>query len=152
MPKRFSFDLFRLNIEDSSDLFIDTNPKRLRGDTDIRQLLEASCDAVHDQIQKTRSAVFKWSIRSFVDLTEIAEQRDLVHIVLARSNLEKDGMSVTDEGLTNSTSVSYPPLASTNKRGQSKLVSDSYGRPCERPASVAILGYQVSFYVSRRHF
>lgn len=113
MPKRFSFDLFRLNIEDSSDLFIDTNPKRLRGDADIRQLLEVSCDANHDQIQKTRSAVFKWSVRSFVDLSEIAEQRDLVHIVLARSILEKDGMSVTDDGLTNSTSISYPPLAST---------------------------------------
>lgn len=113
MSKRFSFDLFRLNIEDSSDLFIDKNPKRLRGDADIRKLLEVSCDAENDQIQNTRSAVFKWSVRSFVDLTELTGERELIHIVLARSVLEKDGMSVTDEGLTNSTSISYPPLAST---------------------------------------
>lgn len=113
MSKRFSFDLFRLNIEDSSDLFIDKDPKRLRGDADIRKLLEVSCDAENDQIQNTRSAVFKWSVRSFVDLTELTGERELIHIVLARSVLEKDGMSVTDEGLTNSTSISYPPLAST---------------------------------------
>lgn len=112
MSKRFSFDLFRLNIEDSSDLFIDINLKRLRGDEDIRRLLDIACDPMHDQLQKTKSAVFKWSVRSFIDLSEIAEGRELMHIVLARSILEKDGMSVTDEGLTSSTSISYPPLAS----------------------------------------
>jgi hypothetical protein len=113
LPKRFSFDLYRLNIEDSSDLFIEKNPKRLRSDFDIKKLLELSCDSQHDQTQKTRSAVFKWSIRSYKDLSEATENRDLIHIVLARSILEKDGMSVTDDGLTTSTSISYPPLAST---------------------------------------
>lgn len=113
MPKRFSFDLFRLNIEDSSDLFTGENPKRLRNDTDIRKLLEFSCDPSHDQTQRTKTAIFKWSARTFVNIGEITEQRDLIHIVLARSILEKDGMSVTDDGFTNSTSVSYPPLAST---------------------------------------
>lgn len=113
MSKRFVFDLFRLNIEDSSDLFAERNPNRLRGDANIKKLLEASCSPDHDQKQETRSAVFKWSARSFIDIGEITEDRNLIYIVLARSVLEKDGMSVTDEGLTTSTSISYPPLAST---------------------------------------
>lgn len=113
MSKRFSFDLFRLNIEDLNDLFMEEAPARLRGDKQIHTLLQAACDAQHDQTQNTRNAIFKWSVRSYIDLTEQAEQRNIVHVVLARSVLEKNGRSVTDNGLTSSTSVSYPPLAST---------------------------------------
>lgn len=52
-------------------------------------------------------------MRAYNDLSEISNGRELIHFILARSVLEKDGMSVTDEGLTNSTSISSPPLAST---------------------------------------
>ena len=113
MSKRFSFDLYRLNIEDISDLFLSPTPKRIRGDEDLRTLFESACDPKHDQIQETRSAKFKWSIRSYFDLSEISDGRELLHFILARSVLEKDGVSVTDVGLMTSTSVSFPPLAST---------------------------------------
>lgn len=84
----------------------------MRGDEDIKKVLSAACDPQHDQIQETRTAVFKWSTRSYLDLTIHTEPRLLYHVVLARSALEKDGLIVTNDGLSSSTSVSYPPLAS----------------------------------------
>lgn len=112
MSKRFTFNLFRLNIEDISDLFVTEEVPRLRGDEHIKRVLITACDPQYDQIQKTRTAIFKWSTRSYLDLSTYTEQRSLYHVVLARSVLEKDGLIVTNEGLSSSTSVSYPPLAS----------------------------------------
>lgn len=113
MSKGFTFNLHRLNIVDSSDLFISTPPKRLRGDNSIKKILEIASDPQFDQIQKVKSATFKWSLRAYIDLSEIAPHREIIHVLLARSVLEKDGLSVTDEGIKSSTSVSFPPLANT---------------------------------------
>lgn len=113
MSRQFSFDLFRLNIEDLDDLFSNGDIPRLRGDDEIKFLLKLACEANHDVLQKTRSAVFKWSLRSYQELTGAVEGRQIIHVVLARSVLEKDGLFVTDSGLSAGTSASHPPLAST---------------------------------------
>jgi len=113
VSKRFMFDLYRLNIEDVEDLFIEGEPRRIRFDKDLRSLFQNACEASHDQIQDTKTAKFKWSLRAYADLTDLADGRELIHFILARSLLEKDGVSVTDLGLTSSTSISSPPLAST---------------------------------------
>ncbi len=112
MPRRFSFDLFRLNVEDSADLFLASDVPRLRKDEDITKLLQIATDADQDQIQKTRSAVFKWSLREFRDLKD-SSGRQLLHVILARSVLERDGAIVTDDGMSIGTSSLHPPLAST---------------------------------------
>lgn len=113
MSRRFSFDLFRLNIEDTEDLFADAEVRRLRGDDEIKNLLRIATDREQDQLQKTRSAVYKWSLREYNDLSEAHAERPLVHVTLARSVLERDGAIVTDEGMVTGTSLLNPPLAST---------------------------------------
>lgn len=113
MSRRFSFDLYRLNIEDSEDLFAQTHLKRLRRDEDIAEVLEKAIEPEQDQLQRTRTAVFKWGIREFRNLTKESPTRPLLHVVLARSVLERDGDIVTDQGMTTGTSLLNPPLAST---------------------------------------
>lgn len=112
MSRRFSFDLFRLNIEDSADLFLLPSSQRLRTDEDLRQLLQVAAESEQDQIQKTRSAVFKWSLREYRELKD-SNNRALLHVILARSVVERDGLIVTDEGMSVGTSSLNPPLAST---------------------------------------
>lgn len=112
MARRFQFELFRLNIEDTTDLFIDIAPKRLRADGPISAVLENATDPVHDQIQKTRTAVFKWSVREYQDLSNVLPSRNLIHLILARSVIERDGAIVTDQGMATGTSSLHPPLAS----------------------------------------
>lgn len=112
MSRRFSFDLFRLNIEDSADLFLLPRSQRLRTDEDLRQLLQVAAESGQDQIQKTRSAVFKWSLREYRELKD-SNGRALLHVILARSVVERDGLIVTDEGMSVGTSSLNPPLAST---------------------------------------
>ncbi|WP_200232200.1 hypothetical protein [Rubrivivax gelatinosus] len=113
MTRRFSFDLYRLNIEDANDLFSQSQLKRLRRDEDIAAVLEKATEPEQDQIQRTRSAVFEWGVREFRDLVKAHPERPLLHVVLARSVLERDGDIVTDQGMTTGTSSLNPPLAST---------------------------------------
>lgn len=113
MTRRFSFDLYRLNIEDAEDLFTQSKLRRLRRDEDIAAVLEKATESEQDQIQKTRTAVFEWGVREFRNLAEHLPERPLLHIVLARSVLERDGDIVTDQGMTTGTSSLNPPLAST---------------------------------------
>jgi hypothetical protein len=113
VTRRFSFDLYRLNIEDADDLFTQSQLRRLRRDEDIAAVLEKATESDQDQIQKTRSAVFEWGVREYRNLTEQSPDRPLLHVVLARSVLERDGDIVTDQGMTTGTSSLNPPLAST---------------------------------------
>lgn len=113
MSRRFSFDLFRLNIEDTEDLFAHPNVRRLRGDDEIKALLKLSTEHDQDQLQKTRLSVFKWSLREYKDLSEVHGSRQLIHTILARSVLEREGSIVTDAGMSTGTSSLNPPLAST---------------------------------------
>lgn len=112
MSRKFSFDLFRLNIVDADDMFSVNINQRVRGNADLIKIFQTSTSNEMDQIQKTRSAIYKWSLRDYLNLTEMADGRELIHLVLARSLLEKDGLIVTDEGISSGTSSSFPPLAS----------------------------------------
>ena len=112
MSRSFSFDLFRLNIEDTADLFSDRNMPRLRSDEEIQKLLQIATEFEQDQIQKTRSAVYKWSLREY-NVIKNNVDRPLLHVILARSVLERDGAIVTDNGMSTGTSQLNPPLAST---------------------------------------
>jgi hypothetical protein len=113
VTRRFSFDLYRLNIEDADDLFAGSELKRLRNDGDIAAVLEKATEPEQDQIQKTKNAVFKWGMREFRNLQDVMPSRPLLHVVLARSVLERDGDIVTDQGMTTGTSSLNPPLANT---------------------------------------
>jgi hypothetical protein len=113
VSRRFSFDLYRLNIEDSDDLFTQSHLKRLRRDQDIAAVLEKATEPEQDQLQKTRTAEFKWGVREFRNMENESPTRPLLHLVLARSVLARDGEIVTDQGMTTGTSSLNPPLAST---------------------------------------
>lgn len=113
MGRKFNFDLFRLNIVDIEDLFIPGADHRLRGDEAIDKVIEISCQSDFDKEQKTRNARYKWSLRDYNNYLETLEDRCFISVVLARSVLEKDGLIVTDEGISSGSSASHPPLAST---------------------------------------
>ena len=112
MPRRFSFDLFRLNIEDTDDLFTHAELRRIRTNEDIIAVLRSATDPEQDQIQETRTAVFKWSVREYHDYSKLSP-RPVLHVILARSVLEKEGVIITDQGMATGTSSLNPPLAST---------------------------------------
>ena len=113
MGRKFNFDLYRLNIVDITDLFLKESASRIRGDDKIIEVLEKSSNHDFDQEQETRGAVYKWSIRDFYEYPKEYGPRRIVSVVLARSVLEKDGLIVTDEGISEGSSSSSPPLAST---------------------------------------
>lgn len=111
MSRGFVFDLYRLNIVDVEDLLVEKSLPTLRTDDDLVKVLVHATNSDLDQPQETRTAVFKWSVRDYVDLSEEVEGRNLHHVVLARSVVEKDGLIVTGDGLHQGTSSFDPPLA-----------------------------------------
>lgn len=113
MSNKFNFDLFRLNIVDSFDLFMPDQSSLIRSDEDIVKLLEVACSSEFDKEQKTSTAKFKWCLRYFSDYEALIPERRILSAVLARSVLEKDGLIVTDDGISEGSSASNPPLAST---------------------------------------
>ncbi|MEH6446606.1 MAG: hypothetical protein V7784_22135 [Oceanospirillaceae bacterium] len=113
MKKKFDFGLLRLNIVDAEDLFLSDTSQLLRGDKDITATIEEACTAGFDKVQETRGAKYKWSLRYFNQYSGFLPERELLSVVLARSVLEKDGLIVTDDGISSGSSSSYPPLAST---------------------------------------
>ena len=113
MRRKFTFDLFRLNIVDIDDLFYSDISLRLRGDFQLLEVIEQSCLSNADLEQTTKNAKFKWSLRHYNNYQDYFENRKFVSVVLARSILEKDGLIVTEEGISSGSSSSYPPLAST---------------------------------------
>ena len=113
MARKFNFDLFRLNIVDLVDLFMPDPAFLIRNDEDIVQLLEFACAPEFDKEQETSTAKFKWSLRYFGDYKDVIPDRRILSVILARSILEKDGLIVTDDGISQGSSSSNPPLAST---------------------------------------
>lgn len=113
MKRKFNFDLFRLNIVDIEDLFLEESAQLLRGDPDITRAIEGACSSDFDNEQETRNAKYKWSLRYFNDYSSTYQSRRMISVVLARSVLEKDGLIVTEDGISTGSSASYPPLAST---------------------------------------
>jgi hypothetical protein len=111
--RKFSFDLFRLNIVDVDDLFLPGLDHRLRGSDSLNEVFRKSCDSDFDKEQDTSSAKYKWSLRYYNNYSGSFEERWFLSVVLARSVLEKDGLIVTDDGISSGSSASYPPLAST---------------------------------------
>lgn len=112
LARRFNFDLYRLNIADFEDLFLeDADQSRIRSDDEIKRVLEASCDPERDQTQETRTAEFLWSVREF-HCYPLIQGRTLCSLILARSTISKDGLIVTEEGLSAGKSAATPPLAS----------------------------------------
>lgn len=113
MKRKFNFDLFRLNIVDLEDLFLEDSSPLLRGDIDITKAVEGACSSEFDNEQETRNAKYKWGLRHFNDYPDYFPNRKILSVVLARSVLEKDGLIVTEDGISIGSSASYPPLAST---------------------------------------
>ena len=113
MGKTFSFDLYRLNIVDIQDLFVPSDAHRLRTDDEIIDVFRLSSSPKFDLEQETKTAIYKWSIRDFCGYPPINGLRQIVSLVLARSVLEKEGLIVTDSGITQGSSAATPPLAHT---------------------------------------
>lgn len=113
MGRKFSFDLFRLNIIDVDDLFLPGSDHRLRGNEAIDEVLKKSCDSDFDKEQETNSAKYKWSLRYYNNHSSLDDGRWFISVVLARSILEKDALIVTDDGISSGSSTSFPPPAST---------------------------------------
>lgn len=113
MSRKYSFDLFRLNIEDLPDLFSPHGPERMRSDDAIERVLRTATDHKYDQRQETARAVYKWSLRDFHRMPSEIVGRQLLQVLLARSVLEREGSIVTDDGISTGISSLSPPLAST---------------------------------------
>jgi len=109
--QRFQFELYRLNIVDTDELFPDFG-ERIRSDQQILTVLRKAASSDFDWTQETKKAAYKWSVRAFTDYGQLPGRGYIASIVLAKSTLKKDGLIVTDKGIITGTSDSYPPLAS----------------------------------------
>ncbi len=97
---------------DTLDLFISSENYRIRSDEEILAVLREGCHPNYDLVQETRKSVYKWSLRDLTIYPSINGGRQFITVVLARSVLEKEGLIVTDKGITQGASSARPPLAS----------------------------------------
>lgn len=109
--QHFQFELYRLNIVDTDELFPDFG-QRIRSDQQILTVLSQAASPDFDFTQETKKATYKWGIREFTDYGQISDRGHIASIVLAKSTLKKDGLIVTDKRIVTGTSDSHPPLAS----------------------------------------
>lgn len=112
MARKFTFDLHRLNLVDIEDLFTTNRSSRVSNDHQIVEVLRTASSPDFDESQETKTAHFKWSVREFSEYQLLDRSRHLCSVLLARSVVSKDGLIVTDEGISSGTSASYPPPAS----------------------------------------
>lgn len=109
--KHFEFCIFRLNIIDGQfKLLKKMNP--IRSDEDIISILEKSSNRNYDKIQEAHTAKYKWSIRNIIYDSGCTKAPCII-CTLSRSQLEKYGEIVTDDGVEDGLSESYPPLATS---------------------------------------
>lgn len=111
MATQFQFGLYRINIVDLDPMFPDFG-ERIRSDDQILDVLNKAADPDFDFEDETQKATYKWSLREFTDYGQLTGRGQIASIVLAKSTLKKDGIIVTDEGITSGTSDAFPPLAS----------------------------------------
>ena len=112
VSRKFQFELFRLNIEDLPDLFNIDQQGRLRSNEAVLSVLEIATSPSHDQEQETSRSIYRWSLRE-AQLLADPSGRQLLHVLLARSTITKEGLIVTKDGIQAGTSSMNPPLAST---------------------------------------
>jgi hypothetical protein len=112
MTQHFQFELYRLNIVDTSDPLFPEFGRRIGLDEQILAILENAASPDFDFTEETKKAKYKWSVRQFTDYGQLPGRDKLASVVLAKSTLKKDGMIVTDEGIISGTSDAFPPLAS----------------------------------------
>lgn len=110
MARNFTFDLYRINVVDLDDLFLENADSRIRSDENLLRVIEAASSPDFDQLQETRNAVFKWSLREFTNYDAVSG-RTICSALLARSVISRDGLIVTDDGIASGTSSASPPLA-----------------------------------------
>lgn len=107
------FDMYRINRKELDPDLFSTNLKTAQSDDDLIAILRNATQPAFDVVREARIAVYSWALR---DLFEIAgsERTKASYIVsIARSTLEKDGVVVTDVGLTDGHSQMSPPMADT---------------------------------------
>jgi len=113
MPRTndFSFDLYRLTTH-----YTGAVPTPAAGsaqsDDEIISVLKAGCDTQLDFKQETRSAIYVWGLRDFVELPsdEYSDVR-AVGVTLAKATLQKDGVIFMPETVQRGTSISQPAPA-----------------------------------------
>lgn len=104
----FKFFLYRLNKEYRQDLFSSREISNRTDDEWLTDFLSTVCNRDYDFKKETRNAIYTWSLRNFLNLSE-----DFSSVILARSQLQKTSTIVTDNSLTVGDSVSNPPPADT---------------------------------------
>lgn len=110
--RNFNFSLYRLNVVDKEDMFSSAKGV-IRGDISILDVLLKATDSNYDDAQETNTSLYQWGIRELQDFSSVINERTFVTCTLARSLLEKNGTVVTENGITEGRSASYPPLAET---------------------------------------
>lgn len=110
--RNFNFSLYRLNIVDEEDMF-SFDKQVIRGDKLILEVLSRATAVDYDDTQSTSSSLYQWGIRELQDFSSAITDRTFVTCTLARSLLERTGTVVTENGITEGRSASYPPLAET---------------------------------------
>lgn len=108
----FSFDLYRLTIDDA-EVLMEFMGKPIRTDDDILDVLKHAANDKWDHQHETQTALYTWGLRDFIFIEAASPDHEAVCIVtLARATLEKDGAIFTPDAVQTGTSVSQPPPAS----------------------------------------
>jgi hypothetical protein len=108
----FKFMAYRLNKVSIDDLW-SIHGRKATTDEDIVAILQHASRPEVDITQKTKKALYKWSIR--YRMTEYDEDENplLSHILFAKSTVEHEAEILEEENLIKATTTSNPPPAET---------------------------------------
>ncbi|MBX3317376.1 MAG: DUF4747 family protein [Phycisphaeraceae bacterium] len=106
----YEFDLYRLNIRDDSSLFASNN-NRIRSDESIKQILSAASTHEFDHERRERTRRYIWFFRDYVESSSSTARGDALYLVFGRSTPEHIGKILTDDGVAEGVSTSFPPPA-----------------------------------------
>ena len=100
-------------VDDKPTLFTPENPRYIRSDGDIQEVLKAATNSRFDVRAEAGRSTFTWSVREFA-VYEVEEASEpILGVTLARSVIARTGQTVTDSAIEDALSELSPSLADT---------------------------------------
>jgi hypothetical protein len=107
------FDMYRINRRELDPDLFSAHLKNAQTDEDLIAILRNATQSAFDVVREARIAVYSWALRDLFEVSGTDHPRASYIVSIARSTLEKDGVVVTDAGLTEGHSQMSPPMADT---------------------------------------
>lgn len=110
--KPFVFEIYRLNVIESEELYLSFMGNSIRSDSDILRVLSRATESRFDQDSVSGRSTFRWSIREYSEYMDNATSQ-VVSVTLGRSTLRQSGQTVTETKFEAALTQMSPPSSET---------------------------------------